>query len=91
VAVTGSCAARRHDDGGSSRQLDLLLLLSRLFWTEVEAYPAGEAGHDFVRAGVDFPMVGVDVGVGLHMEGHQLPAVPLGSNTCCSACAWPPW
>jgi hypothetical protein len=51
---------------------------SRLFWTEVEAYPAGEAGHDFVHAGVDFPMVGVDVGVGLHMEGHQLPAVPLG-------------
>jgi hypothetical protein len=23
-------------------------------------------------------MVGVDVGVGLRMEGHQLPAVPLG-------------
>ena len=52
----------QHDDRGSRRQLDLLGC-SRLLRREVEAYPAGKAGDDLFRVGVEFPMVGVDIGV----------------------------
>jgi hypothetical protein len=34
---------------------------------------------------------GVDVGAGLRMKDHQLPAVPLGSIVLCSACTLPWW
>jgi hypothetical protein len=50
---------------------------SRLLRTAVAAYSTGEAGGVFFRV-VRFPMVGVDVGVGLHVEGRQPPVVLLG-------------